>query len=205
MNNKGFAVSGILYTIFMIFLVTISIMLFNLQNRKTILDELKIDAVNAVESDNNYEYLLNEINSLKLEINNLKSETSNLVKTLWSGTATVGDSIDLSDSYRNYKLLLFKTNLGTELVNVSGSYLTWSGMSGNVNVKDTYQTTSLNYGMAKINSETNLTIMNEGFIYDLYNVSSKINSTTENSLEISLNTSTHSYSPRQVYALYGIK
>ncbi len=205
MNNKGFAVSGILYTIFMIFLVTISIMLFNLQNRKTILDELKIDAVNAVESDNNYEYLLNEINSLKLEINNLKSETSNLVKTLWSGTATVGDSIDLSDSYRNYKLLLFKTNLGTELVNVSGSYLTWSGMSGNVNVKDTYQTTSLNYGMAKINSETNLTIMNEGFIYDLYNVSSRINSTTENSLEISLNTSTHSYSPRQVYALYGIK
>ena len=78
-------------------------------------------------------------------------------------------------------------------------------MSGNVNVKDTYQTTSLNYGMAKINSETNLTIMNEGFIYDLYNVSSRINSTTENSLEISLNTSTHSYSPRQVYALYGIK
>lgn len=205
MNNKGFAVSGILYTIFMIFLVTISMMLFNLQNRKTILDELKIDAVNAVESDNNYEYLLNEINGLKLEINNLKSETSNLVKTLWSGTATVGDSIDLSDSYRNYKLLLFKTNLGTELVNVSGSYLTWSGMSGNVNVKDTYQTTSLNYGMAKINSETNLTIMNEGFIYDLYNVSSRINSTTENSLEISLNTSTHSYSPRQVYALYGIK
>ena len=205
MNNKGFAVSGILYTIFMIFLVTISIMLFNLQNRKTILDELKIDAVNAVESDNNYEYLLNEINGLKLEINNLKSETSNPVKTLWSGTATVGDSIDLSDSYKNYKLLLFKTNLGTELVNVSGSYLTWSGMSGNVNVKDTYQTTSLNYGMAKINSETNLTIMNEGFIYDLYNVSSRINSTTENSLEISLNTSTHSFSPRQVYALYGIK
>lgn len=68
MNNKGFAVSGILYTIFMIFLVTISIMLFNLQNRKTILDELKIDAVNAVESDNNYEYLLNEINSLKAQI-----------------------------------------------------------------------------------------------------------------------------------------
>ena len=68
MNNKGFAVSGILYTIFMIFLVTISIMLFNLQNRKTILDELKIDAVNAVESDNNYEYLLNEINGLKSQI-----------------------------------------------------------------------------------------------------------------------------------------
>lgn len=82
MNNKGFAVSGILYTIFMIFLVTISIMLFNLQNRKTILDELKIDAVNAVESDNNYEYLLNEINSLKSQIG------TNSISGIGDGTIT---------------------------------------------------------------------------------------------------------------------
>lgn len=82
MNNKGFAVSGILYTIFMIFLVTISMMLFNLQNRKTILDELKIDAVNAVESDNNYEYLLNEINSLKSQIG------TNSISGIGDGTIT---------------------------------------------------------------------------------------------------------------------
>lgn len=82
MNNKGFAVSGILYTIFMIFLVTISIMLFNLQNRKTILDELKIDAVNAVESDNNYEYLLSEINSLKAQIG------TNSISGIGDGTIT---------------------------------------------------------------------------------------------------------------------
>ncbi len=82
MNNKGFAVSGILYTIFMIFLVTISIMLFNLQNRKTILDELKIDAVNAVESDNNYEYLLNEINGLKSQIG------TNSISGIGDGTIT---------------------------------------------------------------------------------------------------------------------
>lgn len=65
MNNKGLAISGILYTILLIFIVAIAMMLFNLQNRKTILDELKADSVDAVESDNNFEYLLNEINTLK--------------------------------------------------------------------------------------------------------------------------------------------
>lgn len=68
MNNKGFAITGILYTVLIMFLVFISMMLFNLQNRKTILDELKSDTVNAVESDNNYEYLLTEINKLKSQI-----------------------------------------------------------------------------------------------------------------------------------------
>ncbi len=90
MNNKGFAVSGILYTIFMIFLVTISIMLFNLQNRKTILDELKIDAVNAVESDNNYEYLLNEINGLKSQIGTkVNYSTDEVVVGTWIDNKTV--------------------------------------------------------------------------------------------------------------------
>lgn len=68
MNNKGFAISGILYTILIIFVVSISIMLFNLQNRKTILDELKTEAVEAVESDNNYEYLLDRINQLEAKL-----------------------------------------------------------------------------------------------------------------------------------------
>lgn len=74
MNNKGFAISGILYTILIIFVVSISIMLFNLQNRKTILDELKTEAVEAVESDNNYEYLLDRINGLEYELGQVKQE-----------------------------------------------------------------------------------------------------------------------------------
>lgn len=73
MNNKGFAASGILYTILLIFVVSMCTLLFNLQNRKTILDELKADAVNAVESDANYEYLLRNIESLKTELETLKS------------------------------------------------------------------------------------------------------------------------------------
>lgn len=68
MNKKGFAVSGILYTVLVIFLTSMVIILFNLQNRKTILDELKLEAVEAVEEDNNYEYLLNEINNLKAQL-----------------------------------------------------------------------------------------------------------------------------------------
>ena len=68
MNKKGFAVSGILYTVLVIFLTSMVIILFNLQNRKTILDELKLEAVEAVEEDNNYEYLLNEITDKKQTI-----------------------------------------------------------------------------------------------------------------------------------------
>lgn len=110
MNNKGFAVSGILYTIFMIFLVTISIMLFNLQNRKTILDELKIDAVNAVESDNNYEYLLNEINSLKSEMSSLKSvETSDIELT--SNATKTSNSYALKSGNQKRYIISFRLNV----------------------------------------------------------------------------------------------
>lgn len=87
MNNKGFAITGILYTILIMFLVFISMMLFNLQNRKTILDELKVDAVNAVESDNNYEYLLNEINSLKSQIGT--SDISSIGGTITGAVSSV--------------------------------------------------------------------------------------------------------------------
>ncbi len=204
MNNKGFAITGILYTILIMFLVFISMMLFNLQNRKTILDELKVDAVNAVESDNNYEYLLNEINNLKSEMSSLKSEIENPAKTLWSGTATIGDTIELSDSYKNYKLLLLRNDLGIQFVTVSDSYLSWSGVSGSVNIKSTFQTINLGYGMAKINSTTSLTIMNSGFLYNLYDVSNRIGQTTETSSDMAHST-IKNYSPRKIYALYGIK
>lgn len=49
MNKKGFAISGMLYTILLIFVTLLIMLLYNLQNRKTILDELKIDVVEANE------------------------------------------------------------------------------------------------------------------------------------------------------------
>ena len=74
MNEKGFAISGILYSILVLFLVLISIMLFNLQNKKTLLDKLKSDTVEAIEGESTYEYILSEINNLKqnqLSINDI--------------------------------------------------------------------------------------------------------------------------------------
>jgi hypothetical protein len=82
MNNKGFAISGILYSVLTIFLVLIILLLFNLQNKKTILDQLKLDTIDAVESDNNYQYLLDEINDLKTQIG-----TSD-ISSLGDGTLT---------------------------------------------------------------------------------------------------------------------
>lgn len=114
MNNKGFAVSGILYTILIIFMVSMITLLFNLQNRKTILDELKADAVDAVESDNNYEYLLNEINTLKAQIssNNNKTYFSNslLATTATSDQWTVACSVTVPTG--NYMAFGYVTSAG---------------------------------------------------------------------------------------------
>ncbi|MBP3765563.1 MAG: hypothetical protein J6G98_00085 [Bacilli bacterium] len=49
MNNKGFAISGILYSILVLFLVLISLFLFSIQNKKRILDTLKNDALKSIE------------------------------------------------------------------------------------------------------------------------------------------------------------
>ena len=50
MNNKGFAITGILYSILVLFMVLVALLLFNLQNKKTILDKLKSDTLESVEN-----------------------------------------------------------------------------------------------------------------------------------------------------------
>jgi CHAT domain-containing protein len=69
MNNRGFALTGILYSILIIFVASISIMLYNLQNKKTVLDEIKVDASKSVNSYQVYEngtaiYFNPEINAI---------------------------------------------------------------------------------------------------------------------------------------------
>lgn len=63
MNNKGFAITGILYTLLLIAIVSLNLLLYNLLNKKNILDQIKMDAVSAIEKDSNFDYLLNLINS----------------------------------------------------------------------------------------------------------------------------------------------
>lgn len=48
MNNKGFAVSGILYALLLIFITILVMLLFNFQNKKNILDKLKQDTLNKI-------------------------------------------------------------------------------------------------------------------------------------------------------------
>lgn len=171
MNNKGFAITGILYTILIMFLVFISMMLFNLQNRKTILDELKVDAVNAVESDNNYEYLLNEINSLKSQIGS--SDISSIGGTITGAVSSLNSSfswkflktvtgntkIQLPDSYNEIivdienEVNYFSINLSRAQLSSSakhyreGYYMNSSGASALATITATESSIFLNFLM----------------------------------------------------------
>lgn len=68
MNNKGYALTGILYTSLIVFATIMIALLFNLQNRKTILNELKEDVADAANSEANYNYLYSEIQELKKNV-----------------------------------------------------------------------------------------------------------------------------------------
>ena len=64
LNNQGFAISGIMYAILIISLLLVLGTLKTLQNRKTIVDKLKSETVNAADS-NNYQELLNRVVALE--------------------------------------------------------------------------------------------------------------------------------------------
>ena len=50
MNNKGFAVTGVLYGVLILFLTLLALILFNLQGKKVILDKQKKDVSDKVSS-----------------------------------------------------------------------------------------------------------------------------------------------------------
>jgi hypothetical protein len=49
MNNKGFAITGILYSILVLFIVIAALLIFNLQNKKVILDKIKLDTMEYID------------------------------------------------------------------------------------------------------------------------------------------------------------
>lgn len=63
MKKQGFATSGILYTVLLLFVALLFGVLQNLQNKKTILDQLKIETISALNCD--CAYLREEIDTLK--------------------------------------------------------------------------------------------------------------------------------------------
>ena len=65
MKKKGFATSAILYTMLLLFLVTLVGILNNLQNKKTVLDQLKVEAISALDQTNVCDNLNQEIQKYK--------------------------------------------------------------------------------------------------------------------------------------------
>lgn len=71
--KKGFATSAILYTLLLLFMVIMVGILNNLENKKTILDALKQDTINALEQDTVTDAILDQIaiiNNKILELEN---------------------------------------------------------------------------------------------------------------------------------------
>lgn len=64
--KKGFATSGILYTVLLLFIALLFGVLQNLQNKKTILDQLKSETVNAIACD--CTQILKQLNDLTVEV-----------------------------------------------------------------------------------------------------------------------------------------
>ena len=78
-------------------------------------------------------------------------------------------------------------------------------MSGDVNLSANNQHISIYYVALKRVSNTQLKVLNNGFAYNIADVSQFIGGTAENSPALDLNTSIHFYNPRQVYRIYGVK
>lgn len=164
MNNKGFAVTGIIYSVLIIFLVMMTTMLFNLQNRKTILDELKLDAVDAVESENNYDYLLSETNALKTLIGD--TDISGVSDgTITGSVSAISDNVD--ELNRDFDGLFLVLQQVQSITVPAGSIkIVTSGITGYV--PDDYYAVSneIGCGASSLIGYKNHT---NGFNYSVYN------------------------------------
>lgn len=79
MNNKGFAISGILYSILVLFLVIIALFLFNMQGKKYILDTLKNDTMDSIDGINSRKM---RIDAREVEFSIDESNVENVAEAL---------------------------------------------------------------------------------------------------------------------------
>lgn len=131
MKKNGFATSGILYTLLLLFVALLFGVLQNLQNKKTILDNLKMDTVNALACD--CETILSELQEIKQMIAGISNGGigSTDEYLLESKEYQVGDGVTwagldwyvVSDTGANTTLML-KGNYGT---GAYGTNTNWTG------------------------------------------------------------------------------
>lgn len=105
MNNKGFAVSGVLYSLLLIFITILVMLLFNFQNKKNILDQLKSDTISDLNNKNRI--IFNDIPS-SIE----KGENYKLISDS-STNKTIECSSDLDGKIENTVEL---STVGTHLI-----------------------------------------------------------------------------------------
>ncbi len=79
MKKCGFATSAILYTLLLLFLVLMVGILDNLQNKKTILDALKKDTIQALEHETVTDAILDQIGILNSKIVELEEKDKLIV------------------------------------------------------------------------------------------------------------------------------
>ena len=120
MNNKGFAVTGFLYSILVLFIVIATLLIFNLQNKKVILDKLKSDALDNLENNINEESLIiGGPTKVEAKIGETHKGIVYLDPTNLSKTCTASNSVSTTetktgcmkwyifdDSGDNYKMIL---------------------------------------------------------------------------------------------------
>lgn len=105
MNNKGFAVSGVLYSLLLIFITILVMLLFNFQNKKNILDQLKSDTISDLNNQNRI--IFNEIPS-----SIVKGESYKIISDS-SKNKTIECSSDIDGKVENTNELV---TIGTHLI-----------------------------------------------------------------------------------------
>lgn len=86
MKKKGFATSAILYTLLLLFLVLMVGILNNLQNKKTILDALKKDTIQALENGTVTDAILDQIGIINSKIVEIEAKINNYEANTYTKT-----------------------------------------------------------------------------------------------------------------------
>lgn len=143
MNKSGFAISGMLYTILLIFLTLLIMLLYNLQNRKTILDELKLDVVEANEQQAVIDALAARLTSIQTDFSNKRAWKKQ--GTTITGTTAVTLPTDYNELHIvvKYATLTFTIDLiKLELTTTAQTFYTG------------YEALTTNYGSCAISATT---------------------------------------------------
>lgn len=183
MNNKGFAISGILYTMLLLFVIILAGVLSMMSSRKILLDKTKKDVLYNIENKedvfNESSYLLNNLELFyDSKLNIEKIEANEISRTTF---------YDLSTKNNNGELKSFDFNTDSGW---GGNYLKFDGLNDvldtNINANDFY-TINHNFTMSmlvKINKVTTI-----GNAYESYDASTIFGATYYNGYGIIWNTS----------------